>query len=268
MTQELRLFNTLSGRSRDARSAGAARGDASTPAGPRSTTARTSATSGRFVATDVLRRTLRHFGYRVREVMNITDVDDRIIQKAQEAGTDLARLHRRVHPGVRGGHGDAAPRAARAHAPGDRPHPRDDRPHRAAAGARPHLRRGRQRLLPHRVLPGVRPPVPARRRRASRPGRGSTPTSTTRRTRATSCCGSSKSDEPAWAQWDAPFGKGRPGLAHRVLGHEHEVPRRDLRPARGRRGPHLPAPRERDRPERVRDRASPSSGTGCTSSTC
>ena len=40
-----------------------------------------------------------------------------------------------------------------------------------------------------------------------------------------------KSDEPAWAQWDAPFGRGRPGLAHRVLGHEHEVPGRDLRPA-------------------------------------
>ncbi len=43
-----------------------------------------------FVAVDVLRRTLRHFGYRVREVMNITDVDDRIIQKAQQAGRDLS----------------------------------------------------------------------------------------------------------------------------------------------------------------------------------
>jgi cysteinyl-tRNA synthetase len=41
------------------------------------------------VAVDVLRRALRHLGYRVREVMNITDVDDRIIQKAQEAGKDL-----------------------------------------------------------------------------------------------------------------------------------------------------------------------------------
>src|SRR5512143_2247249 len=43
-----------------------------------------------FVAVDVLRRTLRHLGYRVREVMNITDVDDRIIQKAQQAGKELA----------------------------------------------------------------------------------------------------------------------------------------------------------------------------------
>ena len=36
-----------------------------------------------FVATDLLRRTLRYKGYRVLEVMNITDVDDRIIQQAQ-----------------------------------------------------------------------------------------------------------------------------------------------------------------------------------------
>ena len=48
-----------------------------------------------------------------------------------------------------------------------------------------------------------------------------------------------KADEPAWAQWDAPFGRGRPGLAHRVLGHEHEVPGRDLRPPLRRRRPRL-----------------------------
>ena len=35
-----------------------------------------------FVATDLLRRTLRYKGWRVLEVMNITDVDDRIIQQA------------------------------------------------------------------------------------------------------------------------------------------------------------------------------------------
>ena len=43
-----------------------------------------------FVAIDVLRRTLTHLGYRVHEVMNVTDVDDRIIQLAQQAGQDLA----------------------------------------------------------------------------------------------------------------------------------------------------------------------------------
>jgi cysteinyl-tRNA synthetase len=42
-----------------------------------------------FVATDLLRRTLKHAGYRVKEVMNITDVEDRIIQFAADAGQDL-----------------------------------------------------------------------------------------------------------------------------------------------------------------------------------
>src|SRR5262245_6787338 len=42
------------------------------------------------VATDLLRRALRYNGYRVKEVMNITDVDDRIIKLAAEAKQDLA----------------------------------------------------------------------------------------------------------------------------------------------------------------------------------
>ena len=77
-----------------------------------------------------------------------------------------------------------------------------------------------------------------------------------------------KSDEPAWAQWDAPFGRGRPGwhiecsaMSMKYLGETFDLHCGgvDL---------DLPAPRERDRPERVRHRASPSCGTGCTSSTC
>ena len=42
-----------------------------------------------FVATDLLRRALKYRGWQVREVMNITDVDDRIIQRAQAGGQDL-----------------------------------------------------------------------------------------------------------------------------------------------------------------------------------
>ena len=41
------------------------------------------------VATDVLRRALRYLGYRVKGVLNITDVDDRIIQQAVAANLDL-----------------------------------------------------------------------------------------------------------------------------------------------------------------------------------
>ena len=51
------------------------------------------------VASDLLRRTLRYKGYRVKEVINITDVDDRIIQQAQEAGktlTDFTAEHIRA----------------------------------------------------------------------------------------------------------------------------------------------------------------------------
>src|SRR6476469_2019662 len=43
-----------------------------------------------FICVDVLRRTLKYLlGYRVKQVMNFTDVDDRTIAGAQNAGMDL-----------------------------------------------------------------------------------------------------------------------------------------------------------------------------------
>ena len=42
-----------------------------------------------FVFQDILRRFLRSQGYRVLQVMNVTDVDDRIIQNAAHAGVDI-----------------------------------------------------------------------------------------------------------------------------------------------------------------------------------
>src|SRR5712692_10263200 len=42
-----------------------------------------------FVAIDVLRRYLKYLGYNVRHVMNITDVDDKIIRKVLESGKTL-----------------------------------------------------------------------------------------------------------------------------------------------------------------------------------
>ena len=42
-----------------------------------------------FLFEDVLRRTLRLFGYRVTQVMNLTDVDDKTIRGAREAGLEL-----------------------------------------------------------------------------------------------------------------------------------------------------------------------------------
>jgi cysteinyl-tRNA synthetase len=42
-----------------------------------------------FVAVDILRRFLRQSGYKVRHVMNITDVDDKIIRNAASAGVSV-----------------------------------------------------------------------------------------------------------------------------------------------------------------------------------
>src|ERR1700752_5255511 len=41
------------------------------------------------VAADILRRYLKFKGYKVKHVMNITDVEDRIIAKSQEAGLSI-----------------------------------------------------------------------------------------------------------------------------------------------------------------------------------
>jgi cysteinyl-tRNA synthetase len=45
-----------------------------------------------FVAVDILRRFLRQSGYEVRHVMNITDVDDKIIRKSAQAGVPLKQF--------------------------------------------------------------------------------------------------------------------------------------------------------------------------------
>ncbi|MEE3005507.1 MAG: cysteine--tRNA ligase [Chloroflexota bacterium] len=45
-----------------------------------------------YVAFDVLRRYLEHLGYKVRHVQNFTDVDDKIILKAEEEGIDPQEL--------------------------------------------------------------------------------------------------------------------------------------------------------------------------------
>src|SRR6266699_6370593 len=42
-----------------------------------------------FIAVDILRRYLRQSGYKVRHVMNITDVDDKIIRNAAQAGVSV-----------------------------------------------------------------------------------------------------------------------------------------------------------------------------------
>jgi cysteinyl-tRNA synthetase len=45
-----------------------------------------------YVWEDLLRRTLRHAGYRVTQVMNVTDIEDKIIAKAIERGAEIGEV--------------------------------------------------------------------------------------------------------------------------------------------------------------------------------
>ena len=49
-----------------------------------------------FLFYDLLRRQLQVDGYRVTHVMNLTDIDDRILDQAMHAGTTIARVRQAV----------------------------------------------------------------------------------------------------------------------------------------------------------------------------
>ena len=127
-----------------------------------------------FLLGDLLRRYLEWSGFRVTWVMNITDVDDRIIRDLPGGGRDARRADRAAHRPIHGRPEDAAHRSADAPDAGDRAHPGDGGAHRHAAREGPRLPdRRRLDLLPHLVLAGVRHAGQARsaggaRRRARR----------------------------------------------------------------------------------------------------
>ncbi len=209
MTTELRLFNTLTADIEPLR-----------PAAPPELrfyacgpTVYNRAHIGNFrtiVAVDVLRRTLHHFGYAVREVMNITDVDDRIIQKAQEAGKDLASF---TAEHIRGFEEDMA--TLRVERPEFMPRATEHIPE--MIGLVDRLRRrghtydadgsvyfriasfpqyGRlSRLDASGIKDGARVDTDKYDKESARDF----------------ALWKLKTDEPVWAQWEAPFGKGRPG---------------------------------------------------------
>ena len=49
---------------------------------------------------DVIRRYLEFSGYQVEFVKNFTDVDDKIIKRANEQGVQLRHDHREIYPGL------------------------------------------------------------------------------------------------------------------------------------------------------------------------
>jgi cysteinyl-tRNA synthetase len=182
-----------------------------------------------FVAVDVFRRTLRHLGYSVLEVMNITDVDDRIIQKAQEAGKDLSSFTAGFIQAFL--EDSAALRIERPeHMPRATEHIKDmidlisrlqERGHTYSAEGSVYFRiasfpeYGRlSRLDASGIQAGTRVDTDKYEKENARDF----------------VLWKRKSDEPEWAQWEAPFGRGRPGwhiecsaMSRRYLGDSFDL---------------------------------------------
>jgi cysteinyl-tRNA synthetase len=163
-----------------------------------------------FVATDLLRRALRYAGYRVTEVMNVTDVDDRIIQQAQAAGKRLGEFTAEY---IQAFQEDARrlglerpehdPRATE-HIPEmiDLISRLQARGHTYTAEGSVYFRissfpdYGRlSRLDVAEIQAGARVDADKYDKENARDF----------------VLWKAKEDEPEWAQWDAPFGRGRPG---------------------------------------------------------
>ena len=84
----------------------------------------------------MLRRFLKQSGYQLKHVMNITDVDDKIIRNAARDGVTRAGVHQEVHAGVPGRCRRAEHRASRVAGERHRPHPGDGALHRRAGATR------------------------------------------------------------------------------------------------------------------------------------
>jgi cysteinyl-tRNA synthetase len=163
-----------------------------------------------FVATDLLRRTLKYKGFRVKEVMNITDVDDRIISLAAQAGADL-REFTAAHIATY----EEDLETLRLERPEVVPRATEHIPEMVDLISRL-IARGHTYTAEGSVYFRI----------ASFPGYGKLSRLDVSGMKAGARVDTDKydkenardfvlwklkADEPAWAQWDAPFGRGRPG---------------------------------------------------------
>jgi len=163
-----------------------------------------------FVATDVLRRSLTHLGFRVREVMNLTDVEDRIIRFAQEAGTDLVGF---TGPHVATFREDMA--RLRLEEPEVFPKATEHVPEMIALISRL-IERGHTYTVDGSVYFRIASfPEYGRLSRLDISGiKAGARVDSDRYEKEDArdfALWKMKADEPQWAQWDAPFGRGRPG---------------------------------------------------------
>ena len=162
------------------------------------------------VATDLLRRVLRYKGYRVIEVMNITDVDDRIINLAGAAGQDL-RTFTAAH--IRSFEEDMA--TMRMERPEHVPRATDHIPEMVDL-IRRLIARGHTYTAEGSVYFRIASfPEYGRLSRLDTSGiKSGTRVDTDKYDKENArdfVLWKAKEDEPAWARWDAPFGRGRPG---------------------------------------------------------
>ena len=229
---------------------------ACTCAGSRRTTRRTSATPATYLTYDLLIRRLEELGHEVRMVRNITDVDDSILPKARELGVPVPRAGR----GRRSRASTATwPRSRCARRSRSRARPRRSPQIIDLVGRL--LDSGHAYLSARRASTSTcrRSPTSASSRTTPKTGwcklaraRGGNPDDPHRRTPLDFVLWQpSLADEPAWR---APFGAGRPGWhieCSAMAMHEHG-PTLDLHG--GGTDLDLPAPRVRDRAERVAHR--------------
>jgi cysteinyl-tRNA synthetase len=162
------------------------------------------------VATDLLRRVLRYKGYRVTEVMNITDVDDRIIHLASEAGQDL-RTFTAAH--VRSFEEDLA--TVRMERPEQVPRATEHISEMVDLISRL-IARGHTYTAEGSVYFRIASfPDYGRLSRLDTAGiKSGTRVDTDKYDKENArdfVLWKAKEEEPPWAQWDAPLGRGRPG---------------------------------------------------------
>ena len=200
---------------------------------------------------------------RSRYVSNITDIEDKIIRRAQERGTTESELVAHLRDGVLGAARPARRAAARRHAARHRLHRR-----RCRRSSRELIDAGRAYVIEGQ---GVYFEVSTladygalshRRTEDLLEGAGAR-VEVDEEKRSPLDFALWKAAKPGEPEWPSPWGAGPTGLAHRMLGDVARDPRRGLRHPRRRRRPRLPPPRERARAGRGRG-ARVRRGTGST----
>ena len=170
---------------------------------------------------DAIKRYLQFKGFEVTWVVNITDVDDKLIDAAAEAEHDRAGARRAAHEGVprRASRRSASTRSTTSpRRPSTSPRSSTmcadaDRPTGYAYAADGNV------WFDVTKDAGLRQALATARSRSRRRARATLEGAGKRNPADFALWKAAKPGEP---QWDSPVGPGPAGLAHRVLGHEHE----------------------------------------------